>query len=123
EKILAQQRQRRRPNIRQCKICREDFISRKNSKTCKPEHLKEYRRLHAHKYYLATREKRLGRESEKQAKRAPKPRPCVVCGEDFVVANRKNSRANACPKCRHARKLQMERARYHARRGHDPKRK
>src|SRR5262249_7637690 len=33
EKILAKQRQRRRPNIRQCKICGKDFISRKNSKT------------------------------------------------------------------------------------------
>src|SRR5262249_2627814 len=115
-KILAQQRQRRRPNIRQCLICGKDFISRKNSKTC-PEHLKEHRRLHAHKYYLANREEWLARDREKRAKWSPKPRQCVVCGEDFVVANRKNSRANACPKCRHARKLQMERARYHAQRG------
>jgi len=122
-KILAQQRKRQRPNIRQCKICGNDFISRKNSKTCSPEHLKEYRRLHGHEYYLATREKQLKRDREKRAKWLPKPRQCVVCGEDFVVANRKNSRANACPKHRHDRKLQMERAGYHARRGHDSNRK
>ena len=117
EKILAKQRQSRRPNIRQCLICGKDFISRKNSKTCSPEHLKEHRRLHAHKYYLANREKWLERERLRRAKWSPKPRQCVVCGEDFVVANRKNSRANACPKHRHDRKLQMERARYHAQRG------
>jgi hypothetical protein len=115
--ILAQQRQRRRPIIRPCAVCGKEFDNRKGAKTCSPEHLKEYRRLHAHKYYLATREKQLARDRERRAKWSPKPRPCVVCGEDFVVANRKNSRANACPKCRHDRKLQMERARYHARRG------
>src|SRR5262249_27937788 len=110
EKILAKQRQSRRPNIRPCLICGKDFISRKNSKTCSPEHLKEYRRLHGQKYYLANREKWVVRDREKRAKWSPKPRQCVVCGEDFVVANRKNSRANACPKHRHDRKLQMERA-------------
>jgi len=117
-KILAQQRKRQRPIIRQCLVCGKEFDNRKGAKTCgKPECLKEYRRLHAHKYYLATREKQLARDRERRAKWSPKPRQCVRCGEDFVVTNRKNGRANACPKCRHARKLQMERARYHARRG------
>ena len=116
-KILAQQRQRQRPIIRPCATCRKEFDNRKGAKTCgKPECLKEYRRLHAQKYYLATREKQLARDREKRAKWVPKPRQCVDCGEDFVVTNRKNGRANACPKCRHARKLRMERARYHARR-------
>jgi predicted nucleic acid-binding Zn ribbon protein len=114
ETILAKQRQSRRPNIRQCLICGKDFISRKNSKTCSPEHLKEYRRVCGHEYYLANREKWVVRDREQRAKWSPKPRQCVVCGEDFVVANRKNSRANACPKHRHDRKLQRERARYHA---------
>src|SRR5262249_18363002 len=103
-KILAQQRQRRRPIIRPCEVCGKEFDSRKGDKTCKPECNREYRRLHGHKYYLATREKQLARDRERRAKWSPKPRPCVVCGEDFGVANRKNSRANACPKCRHARK-------------------
>jgi hypothetical protein len=116
EKILAQQRKSQRPNIRQCLICGKDFISKKNSKTCSPEHLEEHRRCHGHKYYLANREKWVERERLRQA-RSPKPRQCVVCGEDFIVANHKNSRANACPKHRHDRKLQMERARYHAKHG------
>src|SRR6516164_3121831 len=96
---------------------RKEFDNRKGAKACSPEHLREYRRLHGHKYYLANREKWLERERLRRAKWSPKPRQCVVCGEDFVVANRKNSRANACPKHRHDRKLQMERARYHAQRG------
>jgi hypothetical protein len=117
EKILAQQRQRRRPIIRQCAVCEKEFDNRKGAKTCSPEHLKEHRRLHGHKYYLANREKWVERERLRQAKWCPKPRQCVVCGEDFIVANRKNSRANACPKHRHDRKLQIERARYHAKHG------
>jgi len=117
EKILAQQRKRQRPIIRQCVVCGQEFDNRKGAKTCSPEHLKEYRRLHGHKYYLANREKWVVRDRLRRAKWSPKPRQCVICGEDFVVANRKNSRANACPQHRHDRKLQMERARYHAQRG------
>jgi len=117
EKILAQQRKRQRPIIRQCVVCGKEFDNRKGAKTCSPEHLKEYRRLHGHKYYLANREKWVVRDRLRRAKWSPKPRQCVICGEDFVVANRKNSRANACSKHRHDRKLQMERARYHAQRG------
>ena len=59
EKILAQQRKSRRPSIRQCLICGRDFISRKNSKTCSPEHRKEHKRFSDHKNYLANREQRL----------------------------------------------------------------
>jgi len=117
EKILWQQRKRQRPIIRQCVVCGKEFDNRKGAKTCSPEHLKEYRRVCGHEYYLANREKWVVRDREQRAKRSPKIRQCVVCGEDFVVANRKNSRANACPKHRHDRKLQMERARYHAQRG------
>ena len=117
EKILAQQRKRQRPIIRQCVVCGKEFDNRKGAKTCSPEHLKEYRRVCAHEYYLANRKKWVVRDRERRAKWSPKPRQCVVCGEDFVVANRKNSRANACPQHRHDRKLQMERARYHAQRG------
>jgi predicted nucleic acid-binding Zn ribbon protein len=117
EKILAQQRQRQRPIIRQCVVCGKEFDNRKGAKTCSPEHLREYRHTNAREYYLAHREKWVERERSRQAKWSPKPRQCVVCGEDFVVANRKNSRANACPKHRHDRKLQMERARDRARRG------
>jgi predicted nucleic acid-binding Zn ribbon protein len=110
EKILAQQRRRQRPNIRQCLICGKDFISRKNSKTCSPEHLNEHRRLHGHKYYLANREKWVVRGRERRAKRSHKIRQCVVCGKDFVVVSGKE---NTCsPEHRHERLRVMERARY-----------
>jgi predicted nucleic acid-binding Zn ribbon protein len=117
EKILAQQRQRQRPIIRKCVVCGKEFDNRKGAKTCSPGCNKEYRRAQERNYYLGNREKWVERERARQAKWSPKPRQCVVCGEEFVVANRKNSRANACPKHRHDRKLQRERARYHAKRG------
>jgi hypothetical protein len=116
ERILAQERQRRRPIIRQCVVCGKEFDNRKGAKTCSPEHRKEHKRLSDHKYYLANREETLALDRSKRAKRPPKPRQCVICGEDFIVTNRKDGRANACPKHRHDRKLQRERARYRARR-------
>jgi predicted nucleic acid-binding Zn ribbon protein len=123
ETILAQQKKARDAHspitMRKCAIsdCPNTFSSRYNRKTCSPEHLREYRWSQGHKYYLANREKWEQRERLRQAKWSPKPRQCVVCGEDFIAANRKNSRAKACPKHRHDRKLQMERARYHAKYG------
>jgi predicted nucleic acid-binding Zn ribbon protein len=110
EKILAQQRKRQRPIIRQCVICGKEFDNRKGAKTCSQEHLKEYRRVCGHGYYLANREKWVVRDRERRAKRSPKIRQCVVCGKDFVVVSGKE---NTCsPKCKAERRRAMERARY-----------
>jgi hypothetical protein len=118
EKILAQHRKSRRPNIRQCLICGRDFISGKNSKTCSPEHRREHKRFSDHKNYLANREQRLEYERSKRKRAKPVPRQCVICGKGFVVANRKDGRANACsPEHRRQRLRMMERARYHAKHG------
>jgi predicted nucleic acid-binding Zn ribbon protein len=110
EKILAQQRKRQRPIIRQCVVCGKEFDNRKGAKTCSPEHLKEYRRVCGHEYYLVNREKWVVRDREQRAKRSPKIRQCVVCGKDVVVVSGKE---NTCsPKCKAERRRAMERARY-----------
>jgi predicted nucleic acid-binding Zn ribbon protein len=109
-KILAQQRKRQRPIIGQCVVCGKEFDNRKGAKTCSPEHLKEYRRVCGHEYYLANREKWVVRDREQRAKRSPKIRQCVVCGKDVVVVSGKE---NTCsPKCKAERRRAMERARY-----------
>src|SRR2546430_12352092 len=89
--ILEQQRKRQRPIIRRCVVCGKEFDNRKGAKTCSPEHLKEYRRVCDHEYYLANQEKWVVSDRKRRAKRSPKIRQCVVCGKDFVVVSGKEN--------------------------------
>jgi predicted nucleic acid-binding Zn ribbon protein len=116
EKILAQQRKRQRPIIRQCVVCGKEFDNRKGAKTCSAECLEAHRKDHARKYYEANPEKwarfnarRLERE---RAAHVPKFKPCVICGKMFEATDGKT---NTCsPQHRLERIRMTERTRYAA---------